>query len=255
VTKFQEHNHEPSAGKVEITTTGTSDTTVRYTRTKRKGDGQGTNSGMEDFIRNIVMSKSMEYPDGLLTDGPNNGLIPAELKDTKEVKFSTSNTRGAGVILTYKDFQYSKVAKIMDGATFWLCRFNKNLKCLGYVHFKDGKVTKSKGHNHEPSVGKIRFRLDISTMGTSDTTIRYSKSRAKRDVLHFCGYEYLNRCNTIDGRIRWICRQHIQKNCKGFVYTRNGQIDGVVREHSHLPINDQPAEKKDENKMLSSLLL
>merc|ERR1711974_426602 len=114
---------------------------------------------------------------------------------------------------------------------------------------KDGKVAKFTEHNHEPSAGK----MEISTMGTSDTTLRYSKNKIKGEVLHFFGYEYLKRYKTNDGRILWKCRQHKPKNCKGFVYTRNGQIDGYVREHSHLPINNQPAEKPDENKMVSPL--
>jgi len=210
-------------------------------------------SSWEDFIRNVTLSKSMDDLDGPhLKKRLNNGSIPAEFQDTDEVKFSTANTRGAGLVLSYKDFQYTKIsAKLKNGVSFWLCRFNRKFKCKGYLHFKDGNVTTFKEHNHHPLFGK----MEISTMGTSDTTVNYSKTRRKCDVLHFRGYEYVKQCRTVDGRVSWLCRQRKPKKCKGFVYTRNGQIDGYVREHSHLPINIQPAEKPDENKMVSPLFL
>ena len=51
-----------------------------------------------------------------------------------------------------------------------------------------------------------------------------------------------NRVKSVDGRVSRRCRQYKQKNCKGFVWMRDGHIDGLVREHSHLPPDQPPVE-------------
>jgi len=157
----------------------------------------------KNFLRGISETNFENTPDRL-----NNLSTPSQFKDTDELKFSRSNTKGGGVILNYKEFQYSKDgAKMGKGTTYWKCRFHSKLKCCGYLHLKDGKVKKLKEHTHEASVGK----MEISSMGTSDTTLRYSKTRMKGEVLHFRGYEYILQRRIIDGRVNWFCRQRQKK--------------------------------------------
>ena len=59
-----------------------------------------------------------------------------------------------------------------------------------------------------------------------------------RPVLHFQGYEYLKE-RTSNGRVKWRCRrrkkQGIISHCNGFVWIKNGNIDGLPGEHTHLP--------------------
>jgi len=91
---------------------------------------QGMNSDLvsscEDFIKdNIIVSKLMEYSDGFLTDTLANGSTP-QFKDTHEVKFIRSNTKGGRVILTYKEFQYCRISPTWD--FYWQCHFHPNLK-------------------------------------------------------------------------------------------------------------------------------
>ena len=83
--------------------------------------------------------------------------------------------------------------------------------------------------------------------------LEYSKTQRKTPVLHFRGYEYGKHKVTVDGRVRWKCRYQKQKKCRGYVYTKNGQIDGQAREHSHLPTDLPPVEKPKSDRMLSSL--
>ena len=96
-------------------------------------------------------------------------------------------------------------------------------------------------------------RLIVSTMGTDDTSIKYSKTIQKTPVLHFRGYEYLKARVTKDGRVRWQCRYQPKKKCRGFVYLKNGQIDGQASEHNHLPSDLPPVEKPQSDRMISSL--
>jgi len=155
------------------------------------------------------------------------------------------------MIMTYKDFEHSLQYKVKNGKQYWWCRFSKTLKCSGHVHFLNGKVVKFIPHNHESHVGKMK----VSTMGTSDMTVRYSKSIRKTLVLHYQGYEYTKMRNTTDGRVRWHCRWQSRLKCHGCVYTKNGNIDGHAREHNHLPPNIAPVVKPSENTMVSPMFL
>merc|ERR1712029_108860 len=104
----------------------------------------------EDFIRDITVSEFKDHAGVPLTDRLNEGLIPTEFQDTDEVKFSRSNTRGAGIILTYKGFQHSlKNTKLKNGATYWQCRVSAKQKCSGFIHLKGARVIKFKEHSHE----------------------------------------------------------------------------------------------------------
>ena len=108
--------------------------------------------------------------------------------------------------------------------------------------------------------------MAVSSMGTDDYEIKYSKSRKGCQVLHYRGYEYLmhrwpkrkgknivNQPLSDDGRQRWTCRIHAQKRCRGHLFTRNGQLVSQVKEHTHLPVDTNPREKAEANKMVSPL--
>ena len=114
---------------------------------------------------------------------------------------------------------------------------------------KTSTVIKEVPHNDQDH----SERLKVSTTGTDDTSIKYSKTSRKNPVLHFQGYEYTKERVTIDGRVRWQCRDHKKKKCRGFVLTKDGQIDGQAREHSHLATDLPPVEKPKSDRMLSSL--
>jgi len=101
----------------------------------------------KDFLREMSTTKFENTTDRLLTDRLNNLSTPSQFKDTDELKFSRSNTKGGGVILNHKEFQYSKSgAKMGNGTTYWQCRFQRKLKCCRYLHLKDGKVKKNLGN-------------------------------------------------------------------------------------------------------------
>ena len=129
----------------------------------------------------------------------------------------------------------------------------RTLNCKGYLHLcnKTTTVIKETPHNDKDH----SERLIPSTMGTDDTSVTYSKTRMKNPVLHYRGYEYVKTSKKItpDGRMKWECRYHTQKKCPGFVNTKDGHIDGQVREHSHLPSDLAPVEKPKSDRMLSSL--
>ena len=182
------------------------------------------------------------------------GLVAGvDFCDTDAVKFSNANSRGGGITMTYKEIQYSFQRYLKNDLSYWQCRRNIKLKCKGYVHFcsKTSKIVKEMPHNDQDHSD----RLIPSTLGTNDTSIRYSKSLKKTPVLHFCGYEYTKYRTTVDGRVRWQCRVFRKKECKGYVYTKDGQIHGQVREHSHLPADLPPIEKSKNDRMLSSLFI
>ena len=155
--------------------------------------------------------------------------------------------------MTYNGLQYCLKNHLKNGnVSSWICRRKAKLNCHGYLHFnnKTGTVTKEIPHNDKDH--SERFRA--STMGTNDTSIKFSKTRRKTPVLHYQGYEYLDSCRvTPDGRVRWSCRYAKKKKCKGFLLTKNGQIHGQVQEHSHLPTDLPPVERPKSDRMISSL--
>merc|ERR1719293_435290 len=154
--------------------------------------------------------------------------------------------------MTYKGIQYSFLLYIRKKeVSYWQCRKQNTLKCRGYIHLcnKTTTVIKEVAHNDKDH----SERLNVSTMGTDDTSIKYSKTRKKQPVLHFRGYEYLKARVTKDGRVRWQCRYQPRKKCRGFVYFKNGQIDGQASEHNHLPSDLPPVEKPQSDRMISSL--
>merc|ERR1719259_950158 len=116
--------------------------------------------------------------------------------------------------MTYNGLQYCLNRNLKgDNVSTWLCRRGRTLKCHGYIYLcnKTTRVIKEVPHNDKDH----SERLKASTMGTDDTSIRYSKSKVKTTVLHFCGYQYLMQRCCIDGKIRWQCRYVRQKRCKG----------------------------------------
>ena len=154
--------------------------------------------------------------------------------------------------MTYKGKQYSFVKKSRnEQVSYWHCRRLRKLKCHGLLHLcnKTFTVIKEVPHNDKDH----SERLKVSTMGTDDTSIKYSRTSKKNPVLHFQGYEYVRKKVTPDGRQCWRCRCQKQKICGGYVYTKNGQIDGQASEHSHLPTDLPPVEKPKSDRMLSSL--
>jgi len=183
----------------------------------------------------------MQCPDHLMTERMNR----TEFNDTDEVKFIRSNTRGGRVVLTYKKFQYCIISPKWD--FYWQCHFHTKLKCPGSLHLKEGKATKFQPHTHESSAGK----MEISTMGTSDTTLRYSRTQRKRDICYI--FVDMNISQNLKllmvgpiGIAGNITKKSVKVLCTQEMETS---------EHSHLPINMQPAEKREDNKMLSQLFL
>jgi len=183
-----------------------------------------------------------------------NGLIAGvDFVDTEEVKFSNNNSKGGAIVMTYKGKQYNFKRFQKSGLALWVCRKTSSLKCYGTVHFngKTGMIMKENPHNDKDHTDKVTF-----SSGSGETAITYSKSREKTPVLHYQGYEYTKFIETsIDGRVRWRCRQKDSKKCKGFLWTRNGHIDGLCREHTHLPPDQPPVETPKSDRMLSSLFL
>jgi len=170
----------------------------------------------------------------------------------------TKSTRG-GPILHFKDHEYYRQSSHPNGRIYWRCRFNSHSKCKNCpgkitVHWATGEIVSFNEHSHAPGVAKQE-----SSMGTDDTTVRYSMSRTKTPVLHYRGYAYLR-----DGKqlvksttIRWGCRQRAQKKCPcpGFLYLSKGQVVEKVREHNHLPSDLKPHVTEEETRMLSPLFL
>ena len=173
--------------------------------------------------------------------------------DTDLVKFTNANSVGGIIIMTYKGIQYSfKHFLRNQQVSFWHCRRHNKLNCNGNIHLcnKTTTVIKEVPHNDKDH----SQRLKASTMGTDDTSIKYSKTIRKSPVLHFQGYEYVKAGRvTLDGRVVWRCRYQKQKKCIGFLVTKNGQIDGQVQEHSHLPTDLPPVDKPKSDRMISSL--
>ena len=155
--------------------------------------------------------------------------------------------------MTYKGTQYSFKSYLrQQKVSSWQCRRHVALKCPGYIQLcnKTAAVIKEIPHNDQDH----SERLKVSTMGTGDTSIKYSKTRRKNPVLHYQGYEYVKHSRkSSDGRVRWNCRYQRSKKCKGYLYTKNGQIDGQVQEHSHLPADLPPVDKPKSDRMISSL--
>jgi len=182
------------------------------------------------------------------------GLVAGvDFIDTEQVKFTNTNSQGGAIIMTYKGIQYCFNSYSRNNqVSHWQCRRRNKLKCNGWIHLcnKTTTVIKEIPHNDKDH----SERLKVSTMGTDDTTIKYSKTRMKNPVLHFRGYEYLKAGrNPPDGRVRWQCRYVNQKKCPGNLYTKAGFIDGQVREHSHLPTDLPPVEKPKSDRMISNL--
>ena len=155
--------------------------------------------------------------------------------------------------MTYKGKQYCFLKYVRNQQeSYWQCRRQKTLNCHGRIHLNNRTTTviKEIPHNDKDHTEILK----VSTMGTDDTSITYSKTIRKNPVLHFQGYEYVKQNTvTIDGRQRWRCRYQIQKKCPGHLYTKAGLIDGQVSEHSHLPSDLPPVEKPKSDRMLSSL--
>ena len=173
--------------------------------------------------------------------------------DTDLVKFSNANSNGGSIVMTYNGLQYCLNRHLKsDNVSSWLCRRRWKLDCHGYLYLcnKTSKVIKEVPHNDKDH----SERLKASTMGTDDNSIKYSKTRRKNPVLHYQGYEYVKHSRkSSDGRVRWNCRYQRSKKCKGYLYTKNGQIDGLVQEHDHLPPDLPPVDKPKSDRMVSSL--
>ena len=110
--------------------------------------------------------------------------------DTDLVKFTNSNSQGGAIIMTYKGKQYGFVTNTRnEQVSYWHCRRLTTLKCHGRIHLcnKTTTVMKEIPHNDEDH----SERLQISPMGTNDTSIKYSKTQCKTPVLHYRGYEYI----------------------------------------------------------------
>merc|ERR1719357_1149273 len=157
--------------------------------------------------------------------------------------------------MTYKGKQYSKDSRISEDGkvSYWKCRFLSKIKCPGRVIYNSDlcSITKEVPHNEKDHSD----RLIVSTMGTSDNTITYSKSLKKRTLLHYQGYKYSLHHSSVDGRKRWRCCSGRKKFCPGYLYTKNGIMDGQVREHNHLPQDLPPVDRPKENRMISNLFL
>ena len=187
----------------------------------------------------------------------------SELKMTKSIR--------GGPILHYHNFEYFMCSgvKSKSGVSYWKCRHAANPACKGCqgwlaVNLSSGLVTNLKSHSHNPEAGK----LESSTMGTSDSTVRYSKSKMGTPVLHYQGYEYLKNVKwhrhksspiVDEEKELWVCREKnkkqsfIGKRCTGYIYTVRGEVTGQVREHNHQPPKVAPIVKSDENQLVSPL--
>jgi len=173
----------------------------------------------------------------------------------KNAEFTATLGARGSVQLTYADYDYCFHGE-NNGMIRWTCRYHGHPLCKGCsgtikVCWKSGKVMSAKEHSHPSEVGK---KMEVSTMGTSDSTIRYSKSQRGAPVLHYQGYEYTQR-KKAGNEIIWYCRYQKPKKCKGHLHTKAGVVIGNVREHSHLPVDTNPQEKEESNKMISPLFL
>ena len=147
--------------------------------------------------------------------------------------------------MTYKGEQYrlqhmitrdSQYVPNQQLVLFQARRHNTEYACYGYFNliFKTTKAIQEVPSNDKEHSERLE---EVSTKGANDSPIEYSKSQKNTTVLHYCGYEYLQKTAATDGRVRWGCRYQQQKKCKGFLITLNGQINGAVTEHSHPPID------------------
>ena len=222
----------------------------------RKCNLQKTNSEMPNDLETIFQAESQSKPTKKVRAKPvfQQYLAGVHFKDTDEVRFSNTNSKGGAIIMTYKDKKYTLGGKRKDGkVSYWQCRFQRKLKCPGRVIYNSDlcSITKEVPHNEKDHSD----RLIASTMGTSDNTITYSKSLKKRTLLHYQGYKYFQEKTLIGGKINWRCINQKQKKCKGHLHTKNGTIHGHVREHSHLPEDLPPVDRPKENRMISNLFL
>jgi len=185
------------------------------------------------------------------------GKMAEQLMGTlpKDVEFIFWLGTNGSAHVTHADYDY-RFKKERNGMIRWVCRYTGNSLCKGCpgaitICWKSGKVMSVKEHSHPSDVGK----MEVSTMGTSDSTIRYSKSQRGAPVLHYQGYEYVQHRKDENAKIMWLCRYQRQKKCKGYLHTKAGVVISQVREHSHLPVNSNPKEKLQDNKMISPLFL
>jgi len=179
-----------------------------------------------------------------------------------ELTISKSN-RG-GFVIQYKDHEYSNPRNRSGGKIYWSCRSHNHPKCKNCpgsitVHWASGQISSVKEHSHTPGIAK----LEESSMGTEDTTVRYSLSKKKTPVLHYQGYAYLKHSQqpVNSPAVRWVCRETFkkptdktQKRCAGFIHTNQGEVVRT-REHNHLPPDVKPKVTEEENRMLSPLFL
>jgi len=185
---------------------------------------------------------------------------------SQNAEFTLIKGQYGGAVLQYKDydhnFQRMKKGEVAD----FMCAY-RHSSCKGcqgavVVNWKTGKVLTFKNHSHASSIGKMA----VSSMGTDDHDIKYSRSLRGAQVLHYRGYEYLTQRWTKgyggnkvrqplsdDGRQRWACRQQVKMKCQGHLFTRNGQLVGDVKEHTHLPVDTNPRVKAEANKMVTPL--
>ena len=182
-------------------------------------------------------------------------IAGVDFRDTDVVKFTNANSNYGAIIMTYKGKQYSFHSRSRSNryTSFWRCRRKEKLKCPGRLHFssKTNTVLKELPHNDSDH----NERLKVSTMGTDDQVIRYSKSLQKKTVLHYQGYHYVQDKKQPYGKVRWFCRYQPQKKCQGYLHTKDGFLYGDVREHNHLPQDLPPVGRSEGNRMISSLFL
>jgi len=172
----------------------------------------------------------------------------------------TKSTRGAH-ILHYKGHEYfNPKSSALCARIYWRCRFYQNPKCKNCpgkmtVNWATGEIVSYKEHSHAPGVAK----LEESSMGTDDSTVRYSLSKKKSPVLHYRGYAYLRSSKqpVKSTSVRWQCRLKSLKRCPcpGFLFLGQGQVVEMVREHNHLPPDVKPHATEEGNRMLSPMFL
>jgi len=222
-------------------------------------------------LEQICSAYQMASPLIVKNDISSNSNVPGEatteldLSKSPNPELTITNSHRGGFILHYKDHEYSVPRYRSGGKTHWRCRFYDHPKCKKCpgtvtVHWLSGQIINVKEHSHTPGIAK----LAESSMGTEDTTVRYSTSKRKAPVLHYRGYAYLR--NSKDPRhgnsVKWVCRETFkkptdktQKRCAGFLFTNQGQVVGMVREHNHLPVDVKPKVTEEEHRMLSPLFL
>ena len=135
--------------------------------------------GMHLIPQNYGKRKRKNRPQRRLVAG-------VDFIDTDQVKFTNGNSRGGAIIMTYKGIQYSFLLYIRKKeVSYWQCRKKNMLKCCGYIHLcnKTTTVIKEVAHNDKDH----SERLKASTMGTDDTSIKYSKTIRKNPSFAFPG--------------------------------------------------------------------